>query len=65
MSLIVLFFIYRKSYLNLIYDTRFHLVINDSKYTAPDWDPTKTFWRDADDNYVEELIAPIKKVITK
>ncbi len=49
-------------YLNLIYDTTFHLVINDSKYTAPDWDPTKTFWRDADDNYVEELIIEFSTI---
>lgn len=49
-------------YLNLIYDTTFHLVINDSKYTDPDWDPTKTFWRDADDNYVEELIIEFSTI---
>ena len=49
-------------YLNLIYDTTFHLVINVSKYTSPDWDPTKTFWRDADDNYVEELIIEFSTI---
>jgi hypothetical protein len=49
-------------YLNLLYNTRFSIVINDSKYTAPNWDPTKTFWRDVDGNYVEELIIEFSTI---
>ncbi len=50
-------------YLNLLYNTDFCIVINDSKQpSSPDWDPTKTFWRDADDNYVEELIIEFSTI---
>lgn len=49
-------------YLYLTYDSTFYFVINDSKFTADDWDPKKDFWKDKDGNYVEELIISFNTI---